>query len=490
MGFTNIYAKYLVVILLLWVSVANAQVTTTTIPGKLKIKTVPHTVSAGDTLMVIDVTGNVKKAANAVVLSVSGTTNQISSTGGVNPVIGISATYPGQSSITTLGTIISGVWHGTAIGDTWISSAATWNAKQSALTFNSGLTNTGGTVTFGGTILANTTINTGTFNYIINGGVGAVFNRTGAGGNIAVFQSSGTIQSEIVIDGVLDGPGIANYPNGRKTAFVNTSSTGTSISRDTADNNQTLTVTAINSGATGDIIRAQNYIRTLFSMMNNGTVGLVPLTAAAGGRGSALVMSGMVKPTANNDVLIGMEVRPVFGSSTIATLTTLVGGTGYPNGVSYAILTGGTGQYASARITVASGIITNIVLLEGGVNYTVGDVLTIVNAGISGTGGTVTVGTITSYTGLTNYAIQTFGLDQYDQDYSSTFTGNSKVNKTYTDTHNAGVSLTSITTAPIPFPKITTTQKNAISPVTEGMVVYDTTLHKISYYDGTIWQSP
>lgn len=49
------------------------------------------------------------------VSSVSGTTNRITSTGGTTPVIDISASYVGQSSITTLGTIGTGVWNGTAI---------------------------------------------------------------------------------------------------------------------------------------------------------------------------------------------------------------------------------------------------------------------------------------------------------------------------------------------------------------------------------------
>ncbi len=49
------------------------------------------------------------------VLSVSGTTNRITSTGGTTPVIDISASYIGQSSITTLGTITTGIWNGTAI---------------------------------------------------------------------------------------------------------------------------------------------------------------------------------------------------------------------------------------------------------------------------------------------------------------------------------------------------------------------------------------
>lgn len=49
------------------------------------------------------------------VTSVSGTTNRITSTGGATPVIDISASYIGQSSITTLGTIGTGTWNGTDI---------------------------------------------------------------------------------------------------------------------------------------------------------------------------------------------------------------------------------------------------------------------------------------------------------------------------------------------------------------------------------------
>ena len=37
------------------------------------------------------------------------------------------STWVGTTSITTLGTVSTGVWHGTAIADTYISSASTWN---------------------------------------------------------------------------------------------------------------------------------------------------------------------------------------------------------------------------------------------------------------------------------------------------------------------------------------------------------------------------
>ncbi len=53
------------------------------------------------------------------VSSVSGTANRITSTGGTTPVIDIAATYVGQTSITTLGTIGTGTWQGSVIGGTY-----------------------------------------------------------------------------------------------------------------------------------------------------------------------------------------------------------------------------------------------------------------------------------------------------------------------------------------------------------------------------------
>ena len=51
------------------------------------------------------------------------------------------STWAGSSNITTLGTISTGVWNGSAISNTYISSASTWNGKQDALTFGIGNTN-------------------------------------------------------------------------------------------------------------------------------------------------------------------------------------------------------------------------------------------------------------------------------------------------------------------------------------------------------------
>ncbi len=43
------------------------------------------------------------------------------------------STWTGSTNLTTLGTITTGTWNGTAIGDSYISSAATWNAKEPAI---------------------------------------------------------------------------------------------------------------------------------------------------------------------------------------------------------------------------------------------------------------------------------------------------------------------------------------------------------------------
>lgn len=52
-----------------------------------------------------------------------------------------------QSSLTSLGTITAGEWQASGIEDAYISSASTWDAKESALTFSTGLTRSVNTVT-------------------------------------------------------------------------------------------------------------------------------------------------------------------------------------------------------------------------------------------------------------------------------------------------------------------------------------------------------
>lgn len=101
------------------------------------------TVGGGAPLPVASLTGLTSSSSGIVVANgsnaltsatITGTSNQITVTNGDgiagNPTLAIATGYIGQTSITTLGTITTGVWNGTTIGDTYISSATNWNAKQ------------------------------------------------------------------------------------------------------------------------------------------------------------------------------------------------------------------------------------------------------------------------------------------------------------------------------------------------------------------------
>lgn len=106
------------------------------------------------------------------VTSVSGVLNRITSTGGATPVIDIAATYVGQTSLTTLGTIGVGTWNGTIIspifGGTGVNNGTSTITLGGALStigaFTSAFTMTGNTaVTFptSGTLATTSQIPTG-----------------------------------------------------------------------------------------------------------------------------------------------------------------------------------------------------------------------------------------------------------------------------------------------------------------------------------------
>ena len=117
--------------------------------------------------------------------SLEGTANRITLTNGDgvlgNPVVDISSNYIGQSSITTLGTITTGVWNGTSIGDSYISSASTWNSKQNAytnLTSIGALANSAGVLTNDGSGVFSYTAVTGYTTEEAQDAVGAMIDST------------------------------------------------------------------------------------------------------------------------------------------------------------------------------------------------------------------------------------------------------------------------------------------------------------------------
>jgi len=75
---------------------------------------------AGDGL-----TKTVNPQTQAITLDVQGTSNRISVTASA---VDISSEYVGQTTITTLGTVTTGVWQGTTVKDGYIASSISWNA--------------------------------------------------------------------------------------------------------------------------------------------------------------------------------------------------------------------------------------------------------------------------------------------------------------------------------------------------------------------------
>lgn len=108
----------------------------------------------GATNVTFPTSGTLATTAGTV-SSVSGTANRITSTGGTTPVIDISASYVGQSSITTLGTIGTGTWQGTVIGSTYGGTGV--NNGSSTFTMGGNVTFSGA-FTFAGTLTGNTAV--------------------------------------------------------------------------------------------------------------------------------------------------------------------------------------------------------------------------------------------------------------------------------------------------------------------------------------------
>ena len=152
---------------------------------------------------------------NGTVTSVSGTTNRISvATGTTTPVIDIASSYVGQSSITTLGTIGTGIWNGSIVTGTY---------------GGTGVNNGSSTITLGGNLItsgafATTLTSTATTNATLPAGTNTLYSTKSAsitsaqlltsltdatGTGVAVFGTTPTIATP-VINGLATGTGVAS----------------------------------------------------------------------------------------------------------------------------------------------------------------------------------------------------------------------------------------------------------------------------------------
>jgi hypothetical protein len=207
---------------------------------------------------------------------------------------------------------------------------------------------------------------------------------------------------------------------------------GVQIYRNVNDDNTVLKLYNQSISGTGSTLNAFTNNRINYQINRNGTI----LNQAYSTNQQGDQLQYGLAPTANGQTLTGLTVAPIFGKSVIASISINTPGSGYTDGTSNYALTGGTGFYATARVTFTGGQATAITLLDAGVNYLVGDTVSLVQiaaigTGTTGTGFTATVDSITSFTGIVNVAQLTKGLDNYDQPYAPEAL--TKITKSYAD---------------------------------------------------------
>jgi uncharacterized membrane protein YiaA len=258
------------------------------------------------------------------VTSVTGTTNRITSTGGATPVIDISAAYVGQSSITTLGTIATGVWNATAIGPTFggtgltsyasgdiiYASAANTLSALAKSTDNKVLTLSGGFPSWQTPASGTVTSVTGTANRITSSGgatpqidisasyvgqssittLGTVTTGTW---NATVITPTygGTGLATLTAHGIMLGQGTSNV------AFVGPTATSGQVLQSagsTADPVFSTATYPANAAGTGTLLRADgtNWVASTATYPNTNAINTLLFAS------SANVMSAL--PTANN----------------------------------------------------------------------------------------------------------------------------------------------------------------------------------------------
>jgi hypothetical protein len=190
-------------------------------------------------------TGTIALTADltSYVTAVNGTANRITSTGGTTPTIDISASYVGQSSITTLGTIGTGVWNGTLV---------------SPIYGGTGVNNGSNTLTLAGTLAT-------------SGAFSSVFTMTGA--TNVTFPTTGTLLTSA--GAVTSITGTANQVIASASTGAVTLSLPQSIATSSSPTFVTVTgTTSVVAGATGS---PANYI---VSVAPGASAGNIVITAA------------------------------------------------------------------------------------------------------------------------------------------------------------------------------------------------------------------
>jgi hypothetical protein len=186
-----------------------------------------------------------------------------------------------------------------------------------------------------------------------------------------------------------------------------------------------------------------------FKLDVNGSVRATGSISAASAIARGTYLNQTLVATANNDVLVGLDIASTF------TTGAFTGTTSAALRVNGAIINlGSQPNIGTSANSFGTLVIRNV---RSDVDLSLG-------AGYSATG----ENGLRMFSSTRNVVIQSGG--------------------TFTDIASARLAVNSTTQGFLP-PRMTTTQKNAIASPATGLMVYDTTLNLISVYNGTMWIS-
>lgn len=285
----------------------------------------------------------------------------------------------GDTSVT--GNITSGTWNGSVISGTY---------------GGTGVNNGTKTITLGGNIsTANSVTTSGNFALTLTTTAATSVTLPTTGtlatlGNTETFSGAKTFSSSVTMSGTTSNYDLGTSQTTGTFTIGGTAQTGAiTVGRSTGAQTVNIATGATTSGTTKTINVGTAGVSGSITNINIGS-------AVSGSTGNTVINSASV--IVPGSMAVGANFLPSGGP--ILTLGTLAGGgSGYMNGThTNQLLTGGTGVYMLATVTVSLGVVSGITMTWGGHRYSAGDTLTVgslsttlATTGASGDGTTATI---------------------------------------------------------------------------------------------------